>query len=137
VLESPDKSAICFDNSYILMGNRFYASVKPTPVKQPCIVKLNHGLAQDLGIDLGLLESEGWAAIFSGNHILSGADPLAMVYAGHQFGQFVPLYTIKEAKILIEQWRVHYNTVRPHSSLNWNPPAPEALLQFDETSMTN
>ena len=46
-------------------------------------------------------------------------------------------YTIKEANILIEQWRVHYNTVRPHSSLNWNPPAPESLLQFDETSMIN
>ena len=46
-------------------------------------------------------------------------------------------YTLKEAKILIEQWRVHYNTVRPHSSLNWNPPAPESLLQFDETSMIN
>jgi len=29
-----------------------------------------------------------------------------------------------EGEILIEQWRVHYNTVRPHSSLNWKPPAP-------------
>ena len=46
-------------------------------------------------------------------------------------------YTLKEAKILIEQWRVHYNTVRPHSSLNWNPPAPELLLQFNEISMIN
>ena len=46
-------------------------------------------------------------------------------------------YTLKEAKILIEQWRVHYNTVRPHSSLNWNPLAPESLLQFNETSMIN
>ena len=46
-------------------------------------------------------------------------------------------YTLKEAKILIEQWRVHYNTVRPHSSLNWNPPAPESLLKFNEISMIN
>ena len=46
-------------------------------------------------------------------------------------------YTLKEAKILIEQWRVHYNTVRPHSSLNWNPPAPESFLQFNEISMIN
>ena len=36
-----------------------------------------------------------------------------------------------EAKILIEQWRVHYNTLRPHSSLNWEPAAPESLLQVD------
>jgi len=46
-------------------------------------------------------------------------------------------YTLKEAEILIEQWRVHYNTVRPHSSLNWNPPVPESLFQFDETIMIN
>jgi transposase InsO family protein len=36
-------------------------------------------------------------------------------------------YTLKEAKILIEQWRRHYNTIRPHSSLNYRPPAPETI----------
>ncbi len=36
-------------------------------------------------------------------------------------------YTLKEAKILIERWRVHYNTVRPHSALGYRPPAPEAI----------
>jgi transposase InsO family protein len=36
-------------------------------------------------------------------------------------------YTLKEAKIVIEGWRHHYNTVRPHSSLGYKPPAPEAL----------
>ena len=46
-------------------------------------------------------------------------------------------YTLKEAVILIEQWRVHYNTLRPHSSLNRKPPAPESLFQFDETIMIN
>lgn len=34
-------------------------------------------------------------------------------------------YTLKEAKVLIERWRRHYNTVRPHSSLRYRPPAPE------------
>jgi len=37
-------------------------------------------------------------------------------------------YTLKEAKVLIERWRVQYNTVRPHSSLGYKPPAPEAVL---------
>ncbi len=37
------------------------------------------------------------------------------------------LYTLKEAKVLIEQWRHHYNTVRPHSALGYRPPAPEAI----------
>jgi len=37
-------------------------------------------------------------------------------------------YTLKEAQIVIENWRRHYNTVRPHSSLGYQPPAPEALV---------
>ena len=37
-------------------------------------------------------------------------------------------YTLAEAKIVIEQWRRHYNTVRPHSSLGYKPPAPEAFV---------
>jgi putative transposase len=37
-------------------------------------------------------------------------------------------YTLKEAQILIEQWRQEYNSVRPHSSLNYHPPAPQAVL---------
>jgi transposase InsO family protein len=38
---------------------------------------------------------------------------------------FTPL---KEAKVLIEQWRREYNQVRPHSALRYQPPAPEAVL---------
>ena len=37
-------------------------------------------------------------------------------------------YTLKEAQVLTEDWRCHYNTKRPHSSLNYRPPAPEAIL---------
>ena len=37
-------------------------------------------------------------------------------------------YTLKEAIILIERWRIHYNTVRPHSSLGYQPPAPQTIL---------
>ena len=36
-------------------------------------------------------------------------------------------YSLKEAKVIIESWRVHYNTVRPHSSLNYRPPAPQTI----------
>ena len=36
-------------------------------------------------------------------------------------------YTLEEAKVVIEGWRQHYNTVRPHSSLGYRPPAPEAV----------
>ncbi len=37
-------------------------------------------------------------------------------------------YSLKEAKILIEQWRRHYNEIRPHSSLGYRPPAPQAII---------
>jgi putative transposase len=36
--------------------------------------------------------------------------------------------TLREAQVLIERWRRHYNTVRPHSSLGYCPPAPETIL---------
>lgn len=37
-------------------------------------------------------------------------------------------YSLREARIIIEAWRRHYNTVRPHSSLGYRPPAPEAII---------
>ena len=39
-------------------------------------------------------------------------------------------YSLKEAKIVIEQWRKHYNTIRPHSSLGYRPPAPQTMNPF-------
>ncbi len=41
-------------------------------------------------------------------------------------------YTLKEAKVVIEEWRRHYNTVRPHSALGWKPPAPETIVPMDQ-----
>ena len=41
-------------------------------------------------------------------------------------------YTLKEAQIIIEKWRVHYNTVRPHSSLGYKPPAPQSIVPIDQ-----
>ena len=44
-------------------------------------------------------------------------------------------YTLKEAQVLIEQWRKEYNTVRPHSSLGYKPPVPETIaLDYRETT---
>jgi putative transposase len=37
-------------------------------------------------------------------------------------------YTLKEAKVVIQEWRRHYNTIRPHLTLSYRPPAPEAVL---------
>ena len=41
-------------------------------------------------------------------------------------------YTLQEAQIIIEQWRRHYNTIRPHSALGYRPPAPETIIPMDQ-----
>ncbi|MGF6253310.1 protein adenylyltransferase SelO [Ensifer sp. LBL] len=81
--------AFAFDNSYARLPQQFFARVAPTPVAEPWLIKLNKPLAEELGLDVATLEREG-AEIFSGNRLPAGADPLAMAYAGHQFGTFVP-----------------------------------------------
>ena len=43
-------------------------------------------------------------------------------------------YTLKEAQIVIEEWRRHYNTVWPHSALGYRPPAPEAIVPLHHRS---
>ena len=43
-------------------------------------------------------------------------------------------YTRKEAEVLIERWRQHYNTIRPHSALGYRPPAPETLITNETIS---
>ena len=44
-------------------------------------------------------------------------------------------YSLKEAQIVIEQWRRHYNTKRPHSALGYRPPAPESIIPVEEKRM--
>ena len=79
-----------FDNSYARLPQRFYARLTPTPVRSPRMVKFNSPLAEELGLEVKRLDSEVGAAFFSGNHVPDWAEPLAMAYAGHQFGHFVP-----------------------------------------------
>jgi len=80
-----------FDNSFVKLGESFFAKVNPTPVENPCIRKINFDLASELGIDFKAKYSpEVLSKIFSGNQIVANSEPLAMVYAGHQFGHFVP-----------------------------------------------
>jgi protein adenylyltransferase len=79
-----------FDNSYAKLPERFFARLPPTPVAAPRLVKLNEGLARDLCLDPAALLSEEGVALLAGNRVPGTASPLAMAYAGHQFGSFVP-----------------------------------------------
>lgn len=77
---------IPFDNSFIRLPDRFYAVQDPTPVAAPAIIRVNGALAAELGIDPVDLD----VAVLSGSRVPIGAEPIAMAYAGHQFGNFVP-----------------------------------------------
>lgn len=79
-----------FDNSYARLPDRFYASVYPEPVEGPKLLKFNEKLASELGIEADLSDPDRLAATLAGNVVPQGAAPLAMAYAGHQFGNFVP-----------------------------------------------
>jgi serine/tyrosine/threonine adenylyltransferase len=89
---SPDRNPIRFgfENTYAQLPERFYVRLDPTPVTAPRLIKLNVKLAQDLGLDSQMLASAEGVEILAGNRIAEGAEPLALAYAGHQFGYFVP-----------------------------------------------
>jgi uncharacterized protein YdiU (UPF0061 family) len=76
-------------NTYAALPSRFYARVAPMPVREPRLVVFNSRLAEELGFDPGVVEHEA-ARWFSGNQTPDDADPIALAYAGHQFGGFVP-----------------------------------------------
>ncbi len=77
-----------FDNSYVRELTGFYVRWKPEPVRDPCLIFMNHVLADDLLLDLTQQDAASLAAIFSGNALPDGAEPIAQAYAGHQFGHF-------------------------------------------------
>lgn len=79
-----------FDNTYARLPDRFYARVLPGKVREPRIIKVNRPLAALLGADADAVDSPDGAQVLSGNVVLDGADPIALAYAGHQFGGFVP-----------------------------------------------
>jgi uncharacterized protein YdiU (UPF0061 family) len=78
-----------FENTYARLPDRFYARVSPTRVRDPRIVKVNLALAEALGADGAALQSPRGAEVLAGNAIPEGAEPIALAYAGHQFGSFV------------------------------------------------
>jgi serine/tyrosine/threonine adenylyltransferase len=79
-----------FQNTYAALPANFFARVAPTPVAEPRLIKLNRPLAIQLGLDPDLLSTAEGAEILAGKTLPAGAEPIAMAYAGHQFGHFVP-----------------------------------------------
>jgi uncharacterized protein YdiU (UPF0061 family) len=77
-------------SSYASLPERFFARINPTPVANPSLLRFNGALGEELGLDIAARDAETQAALFSGNTLEPGTDPIAMAYAGHQFGHFVP-----------------------------------------------
>jgi serine/tyrosine/threonine adenylyltransferase len=111
-----------FDNSYARLPDRFFARLPPTPVAAPRLVRLNEKLARHLGLDPAKLSSPGGVAVLAGNRVPNMGEPLAMAYAGHQFGSFVPQLGDGRAILLGEV--VDIDGVRRDIQLKGSGPTP-------------
>ena len=80
---------IAFKHSYAELPSPCFARVNPTPVSAPQIIKINTKLATKLGFDLDYFKTSDATKIFSGNSVSENSKPIAMAYAGHQFGNWV------------------------------------------------
>jgi serine/tyrosine/threonine adenylyltransferase len=111
-----------FQNTYAALPANFFARVAPTPVAAPRLIKLNRPLAVQLGLDPDLLSTPEGAEILAGKRLPDGADPIAMAYAGHQFGHFVPQLGDGRAILLGEV--IDVDGVRRDIQLKGSGPTP-------------
>jgi uncharacterized protein YdiU (UPF0061 family) len=79
-----------FDTTYLRLPPRFYTKLPPTPVADPGLIRINAPLAGLLGLDPAWLASKEGVEILAGNRLVEGSEPIATVYAGHQFGGWSP-----------------------------------------------
>jgi uncharacterized protein YdiU (UPF0061 family) len=111
-----------FDNSYARLPERMFARLPPTPVASPRLIRLNDALARHLRLDPVKLASPEGVAVLAGNRVPQSGEPLAMAYAGHQFGNFVPQLGDGRAILLGEV--VDVDGVRRDIQLKGSGPTP-------------
>ena len=111
-----------FQNTYARLPERFHSRIHPTPVAAPQLIKINESLARQLRLDPAALASPQGVAILSGNAVAKGSEPLAIAYAGHQFGYFVPRLGDGRANLLGEV--VGIDGVRYDIQLKGSGPTP-------------
>src|ERR1700687_4228451 len=111
-----------FQNTYAALPANVFARVAPTPVASPRLIKLNRPLALQLGLDPDLLESPEGAEILAGKLLPDGADPIAMAYAGHQFGHFVP--QLGDARAILLGEVIDADGIRRDIQLKGSGPTP-------------
>ena len=106
-MTSAPPASFSFDNSLARDLPGFSLPWQAAQVAAPRLLKLNHALARELGLDPEALEGDAGALVFSGNLPPDGAQPVALVYAGHQFGGFSPQLGDGRALLLGEIIDVH------------------------------
>jgi len=79
-----------FDNTYARLPQDFYRRVNPKPLQNTYLVSFNKKAAQIIGLHEALCDDSALLNALSGGTLLPGMDPIATVYAGHQFGSYVP-----------------------------------------------
>jgi len=111
-----------FDNSYARDLPGFYVSWEGAQVPAPELILFNQGLAAELGLDAAPLKTPDGAQIFAGVKIPDGAEPLAQVYAGHQFGGFSP--QLGDGRALLVGEVIDQNGARRDIQLKGSGPTP-------------
>jgi len=81
---------LTFDNTYARLPDAFRQRVDPTPVPAPYLVAFNPDAARLIDLDPAEAARPEFIEAFAGNRLLPGSEPVAMKYAGHQFGTYVP-----------------------------------------------
>ncbi len=89
-MPSDNRVSIPYQNQFSTLPPQCYSEVQPTAVSSPKWIQFNQPLAVELGLDAQALDSDAGLAMFAGNVVPDNAKPLAMVYAGHQFGGWAP-----------------------------------------------
>jgi uncharacterized protein YdiU (UPF0061 family) len=79
-----------FENTFARLPDTFYSRLHPTPLPDPYLVNFNKNAAHLIDLDGAEISRKDFSDHFIGNRLLPGAEPLSMLYAGHQFGHFVP-----------------------------------------------
>ena len=109
-----------FENSYARLPDVFYAKVPPTPLKNPFLVSFNADAAALLDLDPNEAKRPEFAGCFAGHYLLPGSEPIAMAYAGHQFGAYVSRLGDGRALLLGEvrnsrgeKWDLHLKGAGP------------------------
>ena len=111
---------LVFDNTYSRLPEIFFERVPPTPFSMPHLVSFNPAAAEMIDLDPDEAKRPEFAEYWCGKRPLPGSDPLAMLYAGHQFGVYVPQLGDGRAILLGEarngngeKWDLHVKGAGP------------------------